>query len=35
MTHMRAELLGRLNAEAAAQGIDPVTEFWRRRPRVL
>ena len=27
MTHMRAELLGRLNAEAAAQGIDQVTEF--------
>jgi hypothetical protein len=27
MTHMRAELLGRLNAEAAAQGVDPVTEI--------
>jgi aryl sulfotransferase len=27
MTHMRAELRGRLNAEAAAQGIDPMMEF--------
>jgi aryl sulfotransferase len=27
MAHMRADLLGRLNAEAMAQGIDPVMEF--------
>lgn len=27
MAHMRADLLGRLNAEAVAQGVDPVTEF--------
>lgn len=27
MTHMRPELVGRLNAQAAARGIDPVMEF--------
>jgi aryl sulfotransferase len=27
MAHMRAELRGRLNAQAAAQGIDPLMEF--------
>jgi hypothetical protein len=27
MAHMRTDLLGRLNAEAMAQGIDPVMEF--------
>ena len=27
MAHMRAALFGRLNAEAMAQGIDPVMEF--------
>jgi hypothetical protein len=27
MAHMRAALFGRLNAQAMAQGIDPVMEF--------
>ncbi|SRR6266508_6237575 len=27
MTHMRAEVRGRLNAQAAAQGIEPLIEF--------